>query len=149
MSTTYQTVGQAIFDLMNGIDVSAITGLPAPGWAETHNYPPKQVRSYPSFAVVPAEDAEDPMDAITDDDRVTYWVYITASYQDSSDAEDQLRRLVDLVRTRVRQQKRSATPLGGGAYALGRLGGAWGANVDQGERFYRLSIEAKVDQSLV
>ncbi len=99
--------------------------------------------------MVPAEDTEDPLDAISDDDRVTYWVFIYANYVDASDGEAQIRRIVDRVRTEVRKQKRSFAPFGGGAYALSRISGAWGGNVDEGERFYRLAIEVKADQSLL
>ena len=145
MSTTYQSVGEAIYAL---IDAIVITSIFPSGWREKHNWPPKQIVAYPAFSVVPAEDVEEPLDAITDDDRVTYWVYLTDAYDDASDAEARLRRLVDLVRTEVRQSKRNPTVMGP-AYALGRISGVWGANVEKGERFYRLSIEVKVDQSLV
>ncbi|MDP9469053.1 MAG: hypothetical protein M3Q71_00080 [Chloroflexota bacterium] len=145
MSTTYQSVGEAIYALINAI---VITSVFPGGWGERHNWPPKQIVAYPAFSVVPAEDIEEPMDAITDDDRVTYWVYLTDRYDDASDAESRMRRLVDLVRTEVRRGKRNPTILGG-AYALGRISGVWGANVEQGERFYRLSLEVRVDQSLV
>lgn len=54
MSTTYQTAGRAIYDLLAALDISAITGRPAPGWAKTANYPIRDVqRQYPSFYVVP------------------------------------------------------------------------------------------------
>ena len=146
MSTTYTTIGQALYDLVNGL---TITGIYASGWGTKANYPLKAVTSYPAFSVTPALDAEDDMDTISDLATVTYWVILYDSFENAATSEAKLRALVDLVRTELRKQKRSSTPLGGAAITLGTLTGEWGADVEEGLRFYRLSVTAKVDESLI
>ncbi len=146
MSTTYFDARQALYTLIDGIDVtSVIVG----GWGEKHRHLPKDVRLYPAFAVTPIRDEETTLDAISDEDRVTLGVQIIDTWLDASEGDDRLSRLIDLVRTAVRQQKRSMNPIGGTAYTLGRIFGEWGADDGRGERWYTLNVELKVDQSLL
>jgi hypothetical protein len=128
----------------------SITSVEPAGWGDRFNRLPKQneIDQYPAFAIVPARDTQEDLDNWTDDDRVTYSVYILMHYHEGSDAEETTRALVDLVRTALRKERRSVTPLGNAAYSLS-IAGEWGFDVEQGERFYRLDVTAKVAESLL
>lgn len=145
MSQTYQNIGQALYAFMQAIDITPVAGST---WAQTFNYPPKTISAYPAFVVAPAEDVVEVLDADYDDDTITYWVQIYDTYYDASEAEDRLRKIVDLVRTAIRRERASEAPLGNTAYGL-RLSGTWGADFDHGERFYRLQVQVRVAQTLV
>ncbi len=145
MSTTRQNIRAALYGLIDGI---VITDIVATGWAEKHRHLPKDVRNYPAFAVTPTRDEEGNLDSHTDDLTLTYAVQIVDSWQDASDAEDRLDRLVDRITDTVRRQKRSVTPIGG-AYTLGTIAGDWGADAARGERWYQLNIDVKVTEELV
>src|SRR4051812_38198246 len=111
MSTTYTTIGQALYDLFDGIDITAIY---PDGWALEANYPlkePGQLATWPVFSVQPSEDAETDLDSIGDDDLITYHVFLYDTFEDSATTETRMRQLVDLTRTELRKQKRSSTPL--------------------------------------
>src|SRR4051794_35878941 len=115
MSTTYTTIGQALYDLFASIDITAI--YPA-SWALKANYPlkePGQLTTWPVFSVRPDNDSEVDLDSIGNDDTITYWVDLYDSFEVSATTEANLRQLVDLCRTTVRQQMRQDSPFGGGA----------------------------------
>src|SRR4051812_31947715 len=98
MSTTYATISQAIYDLFSGINISSIY---SGGWALKANYPlkePGQLTTWPVFSVTPVEDTEDDLDSITDDDTVTYHVFLYDTFEDAATTETKLRALVDLCR---------------------------------------------------
>ena len=144
MSTTYQDIGTALYAFMDALDISSIV---ATGWAAKYNYPPKQLTVYPAFTVVPAEDEETDLDTFNDQDRVSYWVYLHDTYEDAAGAESRLRQLVDLVRTELRKERRQAQPLNSADYSL-QIKGVWGADIEHGERWYRLQVDVASMQPL-
>lgn len=147
MSTTYATIGQALYDLFSGLDITAI--YPG-GWALKANYPvkePGQLTTWPVFSVVPVEDNEISLENTGNDDTLTYAVFLYDTFEDAATSENTLRRLVDLCRTRLRQEWDSATPLGGGAYAIVALSGAWGYDPDLGLRYYRFQMQTRTYES--
>ncbi len=147
LSTTYATIGTALYNLFDGLSIS---GIYPSGWALKANYPlkePGQMTTWPAFSVVPVEDAETDLDSITDDDSVHYHVFLYDTFENSSVTEGKMRQLVDLARTELRKQKRSSTPLGNGAYTVGDITGAWGYDDAYGIRYYRFTIQGKVDQA--
>ncbi len=143
MSTFYTDIGIGVYNLFNGISIASVV---ATGWAEKYNYPPKQLLLYPSFAVMPTDDVEDNLDSQTDTFVVHYSVYLYASYNDTA-AEAQLRQIVDLCWTTLRQQKQSATPFSGSADFLGAVTGTWGGDAAQGLRFYKFNLEIHASAS--
>lgn len=146
MSTTYHDLGTALYTLFNGIN---ITGIYPGGWRQKANYPLKQiVGPFPAFSIYPAQDTEVALENVADDGTVTYWVYLYDSLKDDATAEGKMRRLVDLCRTRLRQERADATPLDGAAYTLDLVTGEWGFDIELGLRFYRFSIQAKTYEPL-
>jgi len=149
LSTTYTTIGQAIYDLFSAIDITAI--YPA-GWALKANYPVKEpghLTLWPVFCVRPDTDSEVQLDSIGDDDTVTYWVDLYDTFEDSPAVEARMRALADTCRTTLRKQMRSPTPFEGGSYTLSSLAGQWGYDPDSGIRYYRLIIQTKTYEDLI
>ena len=148
MSTTFTTIGQALYDLFAAIDITAI--YPG-GWATMANYPlkePGQSTLWPAFSVTPVGDNETELDSRTNDDLITYEVYLFDTFENSATTEGKMRRLVDLCRTILRKEFIDATPLGDGAYTIESIAGAWGFDVDAGMRYYRFTIQSKTDEDL-
>ena len=148
MSTTYTTIGQALYNLFAAIDITAI--YPA-GWAIKANYPlkePGRLTTWPVFSVVPIEDNETELDSRTDDDAITYEVYLFDTFEDSAVSEGRMRQLVDLCRGKLRLERISPTMLEGGAYTIETMTGAWGFEIEPGLRYYRFRITAKKDEDL-
>ena len=144
MSSTYTTIGAALYDLLNTLDITSI--YPG-GWGQKANYPIKELYApFPSFSVQPVEDSEVSLDNISNDHAVTYALYLYESFQDSATAEANMRRLVDLVRTQLRTQWLDTTPMNTGAYAVTELAGGWGFDIDNGLRFYRFQITTKTSE---
>lgn len=146
MSTTDYDVRMALYNLVSAINVTSV--LPG-GWAKTQPHLPKDVRVYPSLAVTSIRDEESTLDSRSDDVVFTMAVQIVDTWADASDAEDRISRLIPLIRRALRQQRGSATPLGGTAYALGSISGDWGADAGRGERWYQFNIEVKVTEDIV
>ncbi len=148
MSTTYTTIGQALYNLFAAIDITAI--YPG-GWAIKANYPvkePGRLTTWPVLSVVPVEDNETELDSRTDDDAITYEVYLFDTFEDSATTEGRMRQLVDLCRTRLRQERVSPTMLASAAYTIETMTGAWGFEIEPGLRYYRFRITAKKDEDL-
>jgi hypothetical protein len=144
MSATYQIIGQALFDLLDALDIAAI--YPG-GWGQKANYPIKQLYApFPAFSVQPVEDAEVSLDNVSNNHTTTYALYLYESFQDSPEAEGKMRRLVDLVRTQLRTQWLDTTPLNNGIYAITELSGAWGFDIDLGLRFYRFQVTTQTSE---
>ncbi len=142
MTSTYTEVGRSLYDFMSDLDIESVIGET---WAQKFNGPPKQIEDYPAFTVVPAEDTEDTLDSDFDEDVVTFWIFVYDTYVDASDSEDRMRSLVDMVRSAIRLERAKPAPLGDGNYRLSNRG-SWGANIEEGERFYRLEVEVRVAQ---
>lgn len=147
MSTSYSTIGLAIYTY---IDAIVVTGILPTGWARKANYPVKQLTGaqYPAFFVVPADDAEEDLDAISDYVKLSFWVYFVDTFQDASDNEDRLRQLADVVRTQVRKIRRNPALLHVSCADVD-IKGVWGAQVEQGERFYRLQLDVHLQETLI
>lgn len=141
--SAYVTFGQALYDFVLALDISTV--IPE-GWAYTFNRPPKSDErpEYPCFAVIPTRDDQQVADNVSDDVSLTYSVYIFFSYWDAGVAEDEIRELVDLVRTELAKERRKEEPLGG-SYTLG-FTGEWGGDETQTERFYRLDVTARFNE---
>ena len=149
MSTTYTTIGQALYDLFAAIDITSI--YPA-GWALKANYPvkePGQLTTWPVYSVVPVEDNEVSLDSIGNDDTVSHDVYLYDTFENASVTEGRMRPLVDLCRTILRKEFRDQTPLGGGAYTIDTLSGAWGFDPELGIRYYRFKITSKTYEDTI
>lgn len=147
MSTTYVSLGAALYNFMNTL---VITSVDPGGWGDKFNRPPKQdeIDQYPAFAVVPQRDTQEDLDNTSDDDRVTYSIFLFHGYYEGSQSEEMLRSLADLVRTALRKERAKPNPLGNAAYSLA-IAGEWGFDVEQGERFYRIDVTAKVAETLL
>lgn len=142
----YADVGDALFALVNTLDISSVL---AGGWVGAFNHPVKQIDDWPAFAVVPATDANADLDSVSDEVDYTWWVFLYYSFNDATTAEGSLRKLADLLASRIRKEKRATPPLGlPAAYALGSLNGSWGYDEEHGLRFFRLDVQIKVDQPL-
>jgi hypothetical protein len=137
---SWVSFGEDLYAFMDALDITSVV---PEGWAYKFNRPPKSDErpEYPVFAVVPARDDIGPLDNITDDVTLTYSVYIFFSYWDAGVAEEEIRALVDLVRTELAKERRSTTPLGG-SYTLS-FTGEWGGDETQTERYYRLDVTAR------
>src|SRR5215208_2767025 len=103
----YTDLGTALFDLVDGLDITAIV----PGsWVAGYDRPVKQIPDWPCFAVYPATDATIDLDNYDDEVHYTYWIDLYYSYQDAPDAEGTMRLLADLVTQQVRREKRQQPP---------------------------------------
>jgi hypothetical protein len=141
LSTTYQTIGQGLYDLLNGLDITSI--YPG-GWGQKANYPLKQPTApFPAFAIQPVEDSEVSLENVSNDHTTTYAIDLYESFQDAATSEGKMRRLVDLVRLRLRTQWRDVTPFNGGAYAITELSGSWAYDIEHGFRQHRILITTK------
>ena len=143
MSSAYVQFGDDLYDFMDGL---TITSIIAGGWGEKSNRPFKSDErpTYPAFSVSPTRDEQQIADNMSDEVFVTYSVYIFFSYWDSSEAEADIRELVDFVRTELAKERRKEAPLGG-AYTLS-FAGEWGGDETQTERFYRLDVTARFNE---
>lgn len=141
MSTTYSDLGQALFDFVAAIDITSVE--PA-GWAHQLNRPVKsdELDDYPAFAVMPKRDTNESLASRTDDDTITYSVFLYASFRDATNAEEDIRALVDLVRTAFRNERLDPQTFGE-SYTF-TFAGEWGGDETQGERFYRLDVTAHI-----
>ena len=147
MSETYTDIGDAIYDFIGDLDLSAVLGVDE-GWASSFNRPPKSNEIlYPGYAVFPVRDQQETLDQITDDDAVTYAVYIFFHYWEATDTEGQIRAIVDIVRSALRSERINPTPLDNSCYIVG-FAGEWGGDETQGERFYRLEVTCKIAEDL-
>src|SRR5665811_773508 len=154
MSTTYSTIGQAIYDFMDSIDISAATPENwEPGenltWGDKLNRPPKanELNVYPAFLVMPSGDTQETGDSRTDLDAVTYSVFVVFSYAEATYAEDTLRHVADIVRTAFRALRLDPSQLMNSAYHIS-FTGEWGGTVDQGERYYKLNITTQITEDI-
>jgi hypothetical protein len=59
-------------------------------------------------------------------------------------AEENIRDLVDLIRTELAKERRAENPLGG-SYSLS-FTGEWGGDETQTERIYRLDVTARFNE---
>jgi hypothetical protein len=152
MSTTYTTIGDALFAFVSALSIAAATpdGEPTVVWGDKLNRPPKanELNVYPALLVMPAGDAQETADTDTDADAVTYSVFIVFSFAEASFAEDTLRQVADIVRTAFRELRADPSPLLAAAYDL-TFNGEWGGTPDQGERYYKLNVTVYVHETLV
>jgi hypothetical protein len=152
MSDTYAVIGQAVFDYVSAIDISAAFPNDAPStiWGTKLNRPPKadELNLYPAFAVSPRYDSQETGDTDTDFDAITYSVFFIVSNREATAAEVQLRKIVDIVRSEFRTLRDDPDPLHEAAYDI-RFAGEWGGNPDQGERWYRLDVTVFVHETLL
>jgi hypothetical protein len=152
---SYSTIGEAIYAYMEELDISPALpepeeGDPDSGWGDKLNRPPKsdELHVYPAFVVMPARDTQELGDTETDFDSVTYSVYTIFSFYDATMSEEQIRGVVDIVRTKFRELRYDPSPLLAAAYNLS-FAGEWGGTQEQGERWYRLDVTVNIHESLI
>lgn len=154
MSRTYETVGQAIYNFVDAIDITAAKPVDwfddTLVWGDKLNRPPKsnELNVYPAFVIVPAEDGQETGDTDVDFDSVTYSVFIITKFAEANMAEGLLRQVVDIVRTSFRALRADPSPLLEAAYDI-RFRGEWGGVPDQGERYYKLNVTVFVHETLL
>lgn len=147
MSTSYSTLGEDLYNFVLSMNISGINAEWS-SWARTFNRPPKsdEMDDYPCFAVVPTRDEQQILDNYSDDDLITYSVFMFVRFYEASIPEADIRALVDRVRTALRTERRSQTPLGD-PYTLS-FAGEWGGDENQVERFYRLDVTARIAEDI-
>lgn len=143
--SAYVDFGTALYGFMSNMDITSVV---ADGWAYTFNRPAKSDErpEYPTLEVMPLRDAPEALDNFTDDDVITYSVFISFSWWEATTNEESIRELVDLVRSELRKERRKVNPLGG-SYTLS-FSGEWGGNEGQTERFYRLDVTARIAEDI-
>ncbi len=145
MSNTDYALRQALYQIVSTINVTSV--LPG-GWAKTQPHLPKDVRAYPLLAVTSLRDEGETLDSRTDSVTFTMAVQIIDTWEDASDSEDRISKLIPLIRARLRQERLADAPLAGMAYDVGAPSGDWGADAGRGERWYQFTIDIKVAETL-
>lgn len=154
MSDAYTVIGDALYEYMEEMDISAAFPEPEEGdpptWGTKLNRPPKadELTVYPAFAISPARDGQETGDTVTDFDAISYYIYIILSNREANLSEARLRKIVDIVRTNFRELRDDPAPLHDSAYNVTFVGD-WGGTPEQGERWYRLEVTVYVHETLV
>lgn len=153
MSTTYTTIGEAVYDFAAEINISSATPDGYDGdleWGDTLNRPPKanELNVYPALVVMPSGDSQETGDTNVDFDSVTYSVYVVFSYAEASFAEQTLRDVADIVRTQFRTLRADPEELHASAFDIS-FAGEWGGTLEQGERYYKLDVTVSVHETLL
>lgn len=140
---TYQNLGQAIFDIVNAVNLTGLTSSGA--WGSAFNYEAKELLVYPAFTVRPSEDSETWLDSTLNEDQVSFVLTIFVRYEDASAAEDQARKIVDKVRDAIRKNLSLNNSVDFQVETKGR----WLFSDDRGLRIYEQTLTAKKAESIL